>query len=94
MAEFLDSIIVLIHSASIQRLFITIVLEIESPYHVLISVYLVLLFFQAKLELVKVDGPVDHAKAFGRIAFACDRNEVCDSFHLLWEISFANIWSF
>ena len=43
---------------------------------------------------MKVDGPVDHAKAFGRIAFACDRNEVCDSFHLLWEISVPKIWSF
>jgi len=31
---------------------------------------------QAKLELVKVDGEVDHAKAFGRIAFSCDRSEV------------------
>ncbi|KAF6030286.1 GLOD4 [Bugula neritina] len=33
---------------------------------------------QAKLELVKVDGEVDHAKAFGRIAFSCDRSELAE----------------
>jgi len=31
---------------------------------------------QAKLELIKVEGPVDHAKAFGRIAFSLDRSEL------------------
>lgn len=28
------------------------------------------------LQLVRIDGPVDHAEAFGRIAFSCPRTEV------------------
>ncbi|XP_064649463.1 glyoxalase domain-containing protein 4-like [Lineus longissimus] len=31
---------------------------------------------QCKLELFDIKGPVDHAKAFGRIAFACPREEL------------------
>ena len=31
-----------------------------------------------KLELVDVGGPVDHAKAFGRIAFSCPTKELAD----------------
>ena len=31
-----------------------------------------------KLELVDVGGPVDHAKAFGRIAFSCPSKELAD----------------
>jgi len=31
-----------------------------------------------KLELVDVGGPVDHAKAFGRIAFSCPSQELAD----------------
>ena len=31
-----------------------------------------------KLELVDVGGPVDRAKAFGRIAFSCPSNELAD----------------
>ena len=32
--------------------------------------------FQCKLELVDIGKPVDHATAFGRIAFACPKGEV------------------
>lgn len=35
-----------------------------------------LFFFQCKLELHDVGGPVDHATAFGRIAFSCPREQV------------------
>lgn len=35
------------------------------------------------MELVKIEGKVDHAKAFGRIAFSCDRKEVRNYFHEL-----------
>ena len=31
---------------------------------------------QCKLELVQLDGAVDHATAFGRIAFACPHQEL------------------
>ncbi|CAH1800426.1 unnamed protein product [Owenia fusiformis] len=31
---------------------------------------------QAKLELVEIGRPVDHAKAFGRIAFSCPREQL------------------
>lgn len=32
---------------------------------------------QCKLELQDIGGPVDHGTAFGRIAFACPKDEVC-----------------
>lgn len=35
-----------------------------------------LFFFQCKLELHHVGGTVDHATAFGRIAFSCPREQV------------------
>lgn len=31
---------------------------------------------QCKLELIDIEKPVDHAKAFGRIAFACPRSQL------------------
>ena len=35
-----------------------------------------LLLVQCKLELVQLSCTVDHAEAFGRIAFSCPRTEV------------------
>lgn len=36
----------------------------------------IFIIFQCKLELHDVGGPVDHATAFGRIAFSCPREQV------------------
>lgn len=44
--------------------------------HIHIGYTLIIVMFQTLLEFVKINGAVDHAKAFGRIAFSCPRTEV------------------
>ena len=40
--------------------------------------YFLLYHFQCRLELLEIDGPVEHATAFGRIAFSCPESQLKD----------------
>ena len=41
--------------------------------------FILIICSQCKLELQQIDAPMDHATAFGRIAFSCPSEEVSQS---------------